>query len=188
MSNRCLGAALIRQGMFTRKQSIDLLDGLDLDFLNVDSGTGGGLSSYEGDFGFGESHYDDHMDMNLDLFRTDDAGLLDHDHADGLLTDRSIDRDWFMRRMSIGSEFGRGRSGTTDWQLAAQGISLSDTDRIAADMLNSDWGAGNMGSMNGVVDMSAYETVAANLQTAAETDKAASPPQVLRINKVCFLL
>jgi hypothetical protein len=178
---------MIKKGIFTRKHSVDLLDGLDLDFLNVDSHTSTGLpTSFDGDFNF-DHHFNDDIDMSLNLFGHDDGmGMMEHEHPDTLLTDRSFDRDWFMRRMSIGSlEGSRLRSGTTDWQMQAQGLLLNDTDRIAADILSSDWGAGPMGGMGGVVDMSAYEAVAANLQgNTLNSNDGDKPAQVLRLNKV----
>ena len=174
---------MIRQGAFTRKHSIDLLDGLDLDFLNVEGSGGDGPGSmpmFDGDFPF-EHQFDDEADMGIDLFNT--GAPHDLSNADPS-NDKSFDRDWFMRRMSIGSdsmgkEGNRGRSNTTEWQMQAQG--MLDSDRIGADIFsNTDWGD----NLHGEVDLSAYESHAALLQNSGGSNKGSQ--QMLRFNKVSF--
>ena len=64
--------AIIKRGKLTRKQSIDLLEGLDFDFMNVNKflgGDGGYVFDGERDFLWGEHHMfsnDDDADMLLD--------------------------------------------------------------------------------------------------------------------------
>ena len=130
----------------------------------------------DGDFTF-EHQFEDDGEMGVDLFNASVApteALLAGDSTH----DKSFDRDWFMRRMSIGSEGPRARSNTTEWQMQAQGI---DSVKIGADIFShGDWGD----NLHGEVDLSAYESHAAQLQNSAAGNKGSQ--QMLRFNKVCF--
>ena len=99
-----------------RRQSIDLLDGLDLDFLNVKKGFGG---SFDGDLFF--------------------------DELDGGTTEPE---DPFKLPLSLGEDSARGNTGLQATTIPARARSTS----------------GQQFAVNGEVDMSEYDAIAASLQ------------------------
>jgi hypothetical protein len=95
--------------MFNRKHSIDLLDGLDLDFMNVNDMEDDELFKLGGFFperGFSFDHSlnpnGSENGENFDLLKMEPNAL---NESKGI----PFDREWFNRRMSIGSN-GNGAS------------------------------------------------------------------------------
>lgn len=147
--------ALFQQGAF-RTQSIDILEGLDLDFLTV------GNDEFSFDQQFEESIVSSSGNAAQGA-ASGVEGVLENVKVEGEREGGTgvLNRDWFLRRLSIGNDSSATFGGTSFRK-----------DEVGADPLEwrhdiqqqQVWGMGDGKFVDGEVDLSAYRSLAATLQ------------------------
>lgn len=169
-------AVLIKRGMLARKQSLDLLDGLDMDFLTVGyDGTGKGAQGsfpYQDDFFLDHSFDDRSGSMGM--------GIMGQDS--GSSCDQEVDLDLFRHRRS--SSISNSLMGDGSFDLVGGSFfdglgsyilpppsssrkhSLSLPPALTAPRSGFAVGMGT----GGEVDMSAYQSMAASLQAQSKAN------------------
>ena len=166
--------------MNVHNQSIDLLDGLDLDFLNV--GKAGALNGFD-EFFFGEEQFDDGSSSAVEAgSQTKVRGLsataigpssggigggvfypesaLGTHHPS---FDKTFDKDWFFRRLSVGGD---------GFQITARkdeafGELYDDAVGRASNLHGSVEITDDFIVTGATVDLSAYQSLAAQLQASS---------------------
>mmetsp|Transcript_19934 Transcript_19934/g.19249 ORF Transcript_19934/g.19249 Transcript_19934/m.19249 type:complete len:470 (-) Transcript_19934:5-1414(-) len=163
--------AMIKRGMLERRPSLDLLDGLDLDFLTVGYGGGdldgdqGTAFDYENDFFFDED-FNSKSDES-DLFKMGPgprAGSLGR--ADSLGRTDSLGGD--SGSFDLGGIFFEGLGGNK----LGTGRKHSLTDGTGSNRKYSLSNGSRWEDIGGEVDMFAYQSMAASLQAQTKHKKA----------------